>query len=664
MLGYDVAVSAGDGTVAYRVGYSAFPPYVILQNNGSPAGFSVEILKEAARRSGISLYWTRYQGAPDLALGKGEIDLFPMLAILPERAQLVDYSNPWWENSLVVVSPRARAVRTVEATVGKKISLIHASFGLQRMTKLFPNAVPMPTTDYREVVASVCQGKSDAAILETRLANSLQFLNECRNVDLTMAWFPELNLTYGVGVRKGLKPVADRLQREIVAMALDGSMTRIGEPWGVSVTNQRILTAQLEAARTRDQWWKAGAFVSVVVVILLAYTAIRMRKAKQIAQRAAELRAQFLANVSHEIRTPLHGMIGMTELLSSTNLSHEQADYVGAIRNAGKLLLSQINDLLDYSKLDAGKMAIERIAFSPQSLVHEVRTLYEAAAADKGLSLSASASLQDLLLGDPTRLRQVLNNLLSNAIKFTECGSVQLDCARIPAASADVLRFTVKDTGIGIDPAVRDRIFEAFSQADGSTTRRYGGTGLGLSICRDLVTLMGGEIGVESTPGKGSEFWFTIPFVAAPVEARAVPLQEIQGEAAAQAEVLVAEDHPVNQRILVAQLRRLGYTAVVVPNGAQAVDLVQKRSFDLVLMDGSMPELDGYDATRQIRSLSSAVRNVPIVGVTASTYPEDIERALTAGMNDVLPKPFELAQLRDVIARWSVPRSAPAGPVA
>ncbi|MCS7025547.1 MAG: ATP-binding protein [Bryobacteraceae bacterium] len=656
VLAYTIFAQRGQARATYKIGYSSFPPYFIVQSDGSPTGFSVEVLKEAARRSGIRLAWTRYQSSPDVALSKGDIDIFPMLAILPERAHLVDYSSPWWENSLVLVSLRSRPVRTAEDTVGKKISLIHASFGLQRMMKLFPKALPQPSTDYRVVVASVCQGDSDAAIMETRLANSLQFLNECRNQDLTMAWFPELNLTYGVGVRKGLKFLADRLHEEIVGMALDGTMTRLGEPWGVVVTNQRKLTQQLEAARARDQWWKGGILASLVIVFVLAYATVRMRKAKEMAQRAANFRAKFLANVSHEIRTPLHGLIGMTELLASTPLSPEQRDYVEAIEGAGKLLLSQINDLLDYSKLEAGKMELESIPFSPRILIQEVKRLYEATASKKGLTLLASSEVSEYVLGDPTRLRQVLNNLLSNAIKFTEQGEVQLTCLRIQGRSRAWLRFSVKDTGIGIEPAVRERIFQAFTQADGSTTRRYGGTGLGLAICRELVALMGGEIGVESQLGQGSEFWFTIPLVPARKET-AGSCQNDEAESKQETAVLVADDHPVNQRLLAAQLKQLGCTAVIARNGAQAVELVRKQRFDLVLMDGSMPELDGFDATRQIRSLSSAVRDVPIIGVTASGYPEDIRKALAAGMNDVLQKPFDLSQLREVVTRWTTSKT-------
>lgn len=630
-----------------RIGYSAFPPYYVVQPDGSPSGFAVSVLAEAARRAGYPVEWTRYAGNPDDAIQRGAIDLFPMMAVLPERRAKVDYSAPWWENALVVVSPAQAPLRTAAGSVGKKISLIHASFGLQRMKSLFPQAIPVTTTDYREVVSNVCTGKVQAAIMESRLANSLQFLDECRGQQLTMTWFSELNLTYGVAVRKGRQALADELFEQIARMSADGTMTRLGQPWGVTTSNQANAVQSMVDAQRSRRFWLAGFAVSAVMLIGLCAMLIQFRKATRVARAALAARSQFIANVSHEIRTPLHGILGTAGLLAESPLSESQQDQLKSIRDCGELLLRQINDLLDMAKLEAGKLATERVPYSPLEIARVTMRLHEALARPKGIELQLSVDGPAAVLGDPHRIQQILNNLVSNALKFTSEGSVHL---RIHPAG-DRLRFSVRDTGAGLSAATQAKLFRPFEQADNSTARRFGGTGLGLTISRQLVHLMDGEMGLNSEVGLGSEFWFELPLQVAKNVETAAP-----GELAApafRAHVLVAEDNPVNQRIMMAALQKLGCTFLIVENGDAAVEAAGGGAFDLVLMDCHMPNMDGFEATRRIRQLPGLMAKTPIIAVTAAVFEEDTRRARAAGMDDILSKPFTRDQIAVLLARWT-----------
>lgn len=629
----------------YKVGYGTFPPYFVMPKDAPPTGFAVEVVREAARRIGMPLEWKRYSETTDKALMKGELDLFPMLAMIPSRMGKVEFSEPWWENTLVVVSRQESPIRTVADTKGKPISLIHASFGLQRMKALFPEAVPVTEREYENVVRNVCSGKADGAIIETRLATGLSLLPQCAQVELTMAWFPDLNLTYGVGARKGLKPAADRLQAEIVRMAQDGTMTRIGEPWGVQVTNQKKLLDSLVQGKMREQWWRDMVVASVLLLLLAGAQGFRLRQARRKAEEALAARSQFVANISHEIRTPLNGLLGMTQVLRETPLDPAQKDCAEIMDTTGQTLLALINELLDYSKLEAGKLELEAIVFSPAKVAAGVTHLFERQASSKGLELvcEVDESIPATVVGDPGRLRQVLNNLVSNAVKFTAHGSVRL---RVLPAGGSLLRFEVVDTGCGVASALRKRIFEPFTQADGSTSRKHGGTGLGLAICKDLTTLLGGTIGMESAPDKGSVFWVELPFEKAPgsnvPDAAAAPdRKDMLG-----LHVLVAEDNVVNQHVLLAHLRKLGCTWTLTANGQEALDAAGRERFDAVLMDGQMPEMDGFVATEKIRRLPKPFGDVRVIGVTACAFEQDRRRCLDAGMQSVLTKPFTTAGLR------------------
>jgi PAS domain S-box-containing protein len=386
-----------------------------------------------------------------------------------------------------------------------------------------------------------------------------------------------------------------------------------------------------------------------------------LASARDQALESSRLKSEFLAMMSHEIRTPMNAVIGMTGLLRDTPLTSTQADYVRTIESSGEGLLTILNDILDYSKIEAGRIELEVAPFDLRACIADALDLFAGRAREKSLVLEShfGAHVPAYIAGDATRIRQILVNLLANAIKFSEAGTVTVT-VNVERGDATVrgerLRFAVRDTGIGIPAESIERLFKSFSQVDASTTRRFGGTGLGLAISKRLAGLMGGTMWVESVPGRGSTFYFTVI-----VQASVPPVAGALPDVAAGSDptmgvrfplrLLIAEDNPVNQRVATLLLQRLGYRAAAVGNGLEAVAATDLAEYDAILMDVQMPEIDGWEATRRIRAKRQTAQRPWIIALTAGAMQDDRERAFAAGMNDFLTKPVRAEALAVALMR-------------
>jgi len=384
---------------------------------------------------------------------------------------------------------------------------------------------------------------------------------------------------------------------------------------------------------------------------------VELRRARDLAESANLSRSRFMTTMSHEIRTPMNGVLGMMELLDLTKLSQEQEKFTRIMRRSGNTLMTVINDILDYSKIEAGKLELEEIQFNLKDLIEESTAPYESI--DKHgveFEVSLDAKVPVDLKGDPTRLTQIISNLLNNAFKFTTKGKVHLKVTTEPYINNRVtINFCVSDTGVGMSHEVKRNLFQPFTQADQSTARKYGGTGLGLSICKRLVEMMDGSIDVESRSGQGSQFIFKIPFDRLSVSATTNKGLIHTDVNYSELKVLLAEDNEVNQLVAVGLMTKLGLEPDLVADGLAAVDMIcqQSRRYDLILMDCEMPVLDGYEATRKIRQYETDNSHPPtlIYALSAHVLSEHIEKCHEAGMDDYMSKPFSLNQLEAVLRK-------------
>ena len=417
-------------------------------------------------------------------------------------------------------------------------------------------------------------------------------------------------------------------------------------------TEEEVLQYVLEVESSREYLEKYATHLNKVVD--------DSAKAIREAQLAAQQKSDFLATMSHELRTPLNGIIGMTTVLLAKELRSCERDYVETIRSSGEALLTIVDDVLHLSKIEAGRLELESVDYNLIDLIKGAVQIVAPLAAAKyiELSIEIDRKVPGRIKGDSGRLRQILLNLLSNAIKFTPAGKVELKVQLTSdTASSLELRFDIADEGIGMTPEQQARLFKPYSQADTSTSKRFGGTGLGLVISKRLCEMMGGAIGLHSEPGHGTTFWFTIrahraPTLSSDSGALTHPKLAQSSTACGDRLVLLVEDNLINQKVALLMLKKLGYQAEVANHGAEAVRMMAAKHYDLVLMDCQMPEMDGFEATRLIRAMQSPASAVPIIAMTANAFVEDRQACLEAGMTDYLSKPVREAELSTKLESW------------
>lgn len=477
---------------------------------------------------------------------------------------------------------------------------------------------------------------------------------------------PELssNLQVGMTFREIVQiGLNDRLYLEAIGREAEWAEERMATRTAPSSTIEQRISGD-RWIRVSDRKTAAGGIVTVCTdITALKNTARALAEARDAAQTANSAKSQFLANMSHEIRTPLNGVIGLAQAMARTDLTDQQREMLELIQSSGQTLQVLLSDILDLARVESGRLELAQEPFDLGRAVRDAAQLYETAASGKGLQffVDIASEADRWVSGDVVRLKQILTNLVSNAVKFTGQGFVSLTAGSGPARDGQqTLRFTVEDTGIGFDCATRERLFSRFEQADGGITRQFGGSGLGLAISRQLAEMMGGELDCESEPGGGSAFILTIPFVGAEAPAATAQAAAHETPDAAALRVLVADDHPINRKVVEMILSGVGCQLTMVENGAEAVHACRDADFDLILMDMQMPVMDGLTATREIRLHEAALglARTPIVMLTANALAEHIAATEAAGADRHLAKPFEAGDLLDLIT--ALPRNSAA----
>lgn len=629
-----------------------------------PKGIAGELVAAAAQRAGVKLAWQVVQVS---AVSEGKVDLWPLNSVSGGNTNL-RVTRPLLRHSYVVVST-SRDVENQRSWATAKRVLVRGGWLRAIVAPLFPRAQLVGILDRGEALSELCNGKADLFLVEARPLQALM-LNRpstCLDVHFYLSGVDVSPIELGIGSTVEAAPVAERLRDEIDAMVDDGTVTLLLKDWAFYSSGEVDLIYREATARRA----KGLSMILVAVLALLAGTMLilflRLRIASRKALAADAAKSAFLANMSHEIRTPLNGILGLAEVLSRSSLAPEQKDLLAMIRSSGTNLLCIANDVLDLARISRGEFEVQLEVFDPGELIENTLKPFGVEAREKGLEFLIGGT-QDLprgLLGDPARLRQILINLVGNAIKFTKQGQVSICVSarteHFAGNAESMLHLAIEDTGIGIAEDARARLFEKFYQADTSISRRFGGTGLGLSIVKELIRVMNGSISFESELGRGSRFQIVIPIPLVPVGPvlESKLLNAVQEDFELRKErILLVEDNAVNQIVAKSSLEMAGYVVVIADNGVKGVAAWKSGDFDAILMDCQMPEMDGYQATAEIRRCEAGKLRVPIIALTASAMVGARDKCLEAGMDDFLSKPIQAADLQRILEKWLGTRGA------
>jgi signal transduction histidine kinase/ActR/RegA family two-component response regulator len=650
-----------------RIGTNHSPPFNYLDEKGRPIGFAIDVMNRAAARAGIDVEWVASQVGPEETFARGKADVWPVVTSFPARKKLLYLSEPWWRLATVMYYREPLGIRSLDDLAGRRLALTSPSKRFMPNAKFPPSTVVEVVSNSDEGMRMLCAGQVDAVWLDLRVAEGalLNRPDNCAGQRFGARRVPEGMREFAIGARPGFEREAEMLRGAIDELAIDGVLVDLATRWNFIDQTDTALISWLDTTRRRSTLWRWFGYTLGGALLVLGAFVWALQRARQRAEASAVARAQFLANMSHEIRTPMNGVLGLTELVLSTDLTPTQREHLQLAHDSGRRLLGILNDILDLSRIESGRMPVESIPFQLPGVLAASLQVVQPMAQAKGLrvQLDQEPGVPEWVLGDPMRLQQVLVNLLGNAVKFSNRGDVTLDVRhRLSPSGRHAIHFAVTDQGIGIAPEDQERVFEAFTQADATTTRRFGGTGLGLAISRELTRMMGGELTVESQLGAGSTFRFALEFPPAPSAGETAPLLDAPGRTL---RILAAEDNPVNRMVLERILRRAGHQVRLVENGRQAVEAAVAESFDAIIMDVHMPELDGLDAIRAIRAHETrSGHHTPILALTALAAMGDQERCLAAGADSYLAKPYRADELLTALAFLDLARSGVLPPAA
>lgn len=643
----------------YAIGFENDPPFQVVLADGRASGLAVEAVREAAARVGIRLKWIHTPGGSERALRERRVDLWPLMVVLPHRRSVLHLTAPWLDGSTCLLVRRSSDIWQPRDAVGKRIAFVGQALRRQQVAERWRPSEYVMVQAPLDALRAVCTGRADAGHMDEQAALlALLEGGECAGGPLRIVGIPAMTAKMGLGSTFEAAPAADAIRTEIGRLANEGRLEAIMRDWAYFVPGRIKSISDLVEARQDAIRLGAAAAVATLLLLAALWHSLRLRQARRAAEEVSASKSDFLATVSHEIRTPMSGVIGLAGMLTDTALTGKQAELVASIGQCARSLLEIVDDILDLSRVEAGRLDLERVPFSPRDPLRDVLRVLNVRAAEKGIELRSEVEddLPGRVLGDPLRVRQVLFNLIGNALKFTERGSVTIRAGVDRRIGSRVeIWHEVRDTGKGIAPHSLKALFEPYWQGSRSTAREHGGFGLGLPISKRLVEAMGGSITVTSKPGSGSTFWFVLPFEVDASPPPPEPHAELAGVLCPPRplRVLVAEDNSVNQRVTRHLLEKLGHEVHIAANGVEAVEAWREREFDAVLMDCQMPEMDGFEATHRIRALEAenGVRRTPIIAMTANAMAGDREACLAAGMEDHLAKPFNLQALDEALSR-------------
>ncbi|MBC2608063.1 ATP-binding protein [Pelagicoccus albus] len=643
-----------------RIGYQSSPPYQIIGENGEIGGLALDLIEEIAERLDIELEWVYCPEPPDVHIPARDVDIWPVVTDLPHRRNYIHITKPIYQNSLGILSRSENPIKSPAETAGKKLAYYAREPSLTLVPKLMPQATPVPLPSHADAIRSVLTGESDAAFLWSTKSNSIEFkraIDEFGQSSISFFVFPDTKLNCGIGADP-LNPravqVVDQMREELRELVKDGSVQNVYFKYFLDPESEVSSYFYHDELELKNRRLTIAVVVLVTLFALLVVMAIFLRRSSRKAFEASKAKSEFLANMSHEFRTPLNGIMGMTQLAIQSTEDEEQKEMLQIVMQSADALLTIVNDILDLSKIESGRLVVENEPIELSNLVKTTVPFFELVAGQKGLKFETRISpfCPNVFVSDIVRLRQILFNLIGNAVKFTREGKVTVSIDTIRTEGTEYLLFDIKDTGVGIPESLFKEIFEAFNQADSSITRGYGGTGLGLTISKELALQLGGNVHVESVPQKGSVFSVLVPLVRVSEKSQsAPPIKELQPEPLTkQLEVLVVDDNSANLYTMKAALKLLKHKPTLVSNGADAVKLCKNRAFDLIFMDLQMPGMNGWETAREIRS-SDTVSQPPIIAITASIFSNEAKEQVFQEMDGLIFKPFEMKELQVEIKR-------------